>query len=409
MIFFNVKSSETVMTLVQKLAKSYTLGVETVPLSDSVGRITAEEIYATDDLPLFNRSTVDGYAVKSLNCHGVSETIPAIFSLKGRVKMGEECLLTINDQETVYVPTGGFLPQGSDAVVMIEDSELFDDTTVALGRPVADGDNIILKGSDIKDGERLFPKNHRLSSVDIGVLSSMGICKVKVLKKPVVTIISTGDEIKDITEPKKSGEIYDINGYVLNSMLLEDQIVIGGRMIVRDDYDELFDTVNDSLESSDIVLISGGSSVGTRDFTNAVIDNLPDSKKLTQGISIKPGKPTIMATSREKLIVGLPGHPVSSIIVYKVFVENYIRGIQGQSVKREQFSGVLSENLHSAPGKTTYQMVTLSGDISALEVKPLYGKSGMITLLKSAHGYIEIPDFREGLNAGERVKGYYIG
>lgn len=409
MKFFSVKSSSETREILGNLAERYTLSTEDVGLINSIGRVTAKDIYASENLPSFNRSTVDGYAVRSLDCHGASDTIPSIFNLIGKVEMGKECLQSINNQETIYVPTGGAVPDGANAVIMIEDSEVFDESTVALSKAVADGDNIIKKGSDINRGDKLLPGNHKITPIDIGVLSSMGISKVSVYRQPVVTIISTGDEIRDVLEKKQSGEIYDINGYVLNGMLNELGVVIEEKVIVRDDYEKLYNTVRCALNRSDLILISGGSSVGTRDFTNKVIDSLPESKKFVEGISIKPGKPTIVATSGQKLIVGLPGHPVSSIVVYKVFIESYIRRLLNLPQKNEEFFGTLTENIHSSPGKTTYQMVELIGDLSNVKIKPIFGKSGMITLLQYAHGYIEIPDHKEGLEAGELVKGYYIG
>ncbi len=400
--FFKVKSRDEVLNILRKEAGTNPLDTVEVSTIDSMGRISSKDVICREDVPAFNRSTVDGYVIISRESHGATESIPAILELKGSIDMGTIPTCDIKPSETLYIPTGGMLPVSGDGVVMIEDTEQFDESSVAIMKSITSGENVIHKGDDIKESDVAIKKNQKVRFMDIGILSALGLDKVTVYKKPVVTIISTGDEIINISDDAKMGQIYDINGNVLKNLVEESGGVVIHRAIIRDDYTELFEAVKSATNNSDIVFISGGSSVGTRDFTYDVIKNLKNSEIFAQGISIKPGKPTIIGRGNGKMIFGLPGHPVSSIVIFKEFVDFYIRNLLFQPPKQENFTGTLTANIHSAPGKTTYQMVNIDG----LKINPKYGKSGMISLLANADGYIVIDRDKEGLNAGELVKGF---
>ncbi|MGL1891495.1 MAG: molybdopterin molybdotransferase MoeA [Spirochaetaceae bacterium] len=409
MKFFNVKSQTEVLDILSNLAVEYSLGSEKIATKFTLGRILSESVLSGADVPSFNRSTVDGYAIVSSESHGATDSIPGIIDLVGTIEMGKEVNYDIKKSETMYIPTGGMLPDSADGVIMIEDTELLDDNTVCLKKSIAIGDNIIYKGDDIKNNTTALPKFKKITALDIGVLSALGITEVSVFKKITVSIFSTGDEIIDIDQVISLGQIYDINSYVLENLVTESGGLVINKQIIPDDYDSLFNAVNRAADDSDIVLLSGGSSVGTRDYTYDVINSLENSKIDVQGISIKPGKPTIIGKGKGKLIIGLPGHPVSSIIVYKAFIDIYMRRLLHQPDKKIDFIGTLTQNIHSSPGKTTYQLITLKEDETGYKVVPKYGKSGMISLLASATGYIIIDDFKEGLNSGEIVKGYFLG
>lgn len=408
MKFFNVKDQDQVTHILKDLGKDYQLERESVGINEAIGRVAASPVCATADVPAFNRSTVDGYAVISTDSHGATESIPALVDLKGIIEMGTEVTASIGTSETMYVPTGGMLPKAADGVVMIEDTEKLDDLTIGLMKSIAQGANVIYRGDDIKEGATILEVNKKISALDIGALSAQGIASVEVWCRPKVTVISTGDEIIPVEATIELGQIYDINGYVLEQLLVESGGSLVKHRIVKDDYECLFEAVSTAADVSDVVLLSGGSSVGTRDYTYDVIKNLPDSQMFVQGIAIKPGKPTIIGRGKGKLIVGLPGHPVSSIMVYKAFVDYYMRQLLGQPNLQADFVGSLTENVHSAPGKTTYQMISIEGDAFDLNLTPVHGKSGMISLLTRAQGYIVIESHQEGLNKGTKVAGYRL-
>ncbi len=409
MKFFNVKSPTEVKAILREINTKQQLGSEIVHTLDAVNRVISKEIISRENVPEYNRSTVDGYAIISTQSHGATESIPSIMSITGSVSMGVLTSLEVGKSEAVYVPTGAMVPKNADGIIMIEDCEILDERTIGLMKPISTGENIIFKGDDIKSGDLVLNKGKKISHLDIGVLAALGQREIEVYKKPVITIISTGDEIIDIDKEKKDGEIFDINGNVISSLLISSGAALNKKIIVKDDYEKLYNAVLESKEQSDIIIISGGSSVGTLDFTFDVINNLDNSTVHVEGISIKPGKPTIIATSNNTLVVGLPGHPLSSIIIYKAFIDFYIGLLLKQKINQRTFKGILKQNVHSSPGKTTYQLIEIEESSSGIEITPIYSKSGMISLLAKAHGYIVIDEHREGIKAGEVVKGFRFG
>lgn len=408
MDFFNVVSVEEARRRVMNVFKDYTFEREAISLLESTNRILGEDIVSQIDVPEFNRSTVDGYAIKSKESHGASESMPSLFNIIGEVHMGEISKYNIKSGEAVYVPTGGMVPEGADGMVMIENTEKLDESTLMVYKSISFNENMILKGDDIKIGEIALKRGRRITPEAIGVLAALGISQVKVYKKPRFYIISTGDEIIDLDEKLEMGKIRDINSYALNSLIIRLGGEVVGRSIVRDDYSLLRDEVEKAIEISDIVLISGGSSVGTRDYTAKVIDSFNGKGVFVHGISIKPGKPTIAGEGEGKLIFGLPGHPVSSIIVFKVLVEYYIRQKMGIIDFIPKTKAVMDFNFPSSPGRETYQMVKLKEKDGKLYATPNFGESGMITLLADADGYIVIKSYEEGIYKGEEREVYLL-
>ena len=263
----------------------------------------------------------------------------------------------------------------------------------------------MLLGEDIKIGEIILKKGDKITPENVGVLASMGIYEVPVFKKLKFSIISTGNELVGEGEPYTKGKIRDINSYAL-SLGIEKFGVIVEKKIVKDDYSILLEEVKKSVDISDIVLISGGSSAGNYDYTKDVILELDDSEVFIHGISIKPGKPTIVGRVGEKLIFGLPGHPISSIVVFNVIVKKLVEKLYSITEKENFYYGELSHNIHTTPGRTTYQMVgrRLEGD--KIVIDPIFGKSGMITLMTKSNGYIILNKSIEGLEKGSIVKVY---
>lgn len=377
---------------------------EEVSLIHADGRILGEDIYAPFDIPEFNRSTVDGYAVCSKDTFGVSESLPVFLDVIGNVEMGEEAKQSIKSGQAVYVPTGGMIPQGADAVIMIEHVENLDEQTIAVYHPVAPGENRIVQGEDFKKEQLMLEKGRRLGPQDIGALAAMGISKVSVFQRPKVAIISTGDEIVPPSEEIAIGQIRDINTYSLGALIEEFGGQITKRLLVKDCYNILKDRLESVLEDNDIILLSGGSSVGFKDMTAKVIDSLGEPGAFVHGVAVKPGKPTIIGKIKDTAVFGLPGHPVSAMIVCRIFVGHLIKNMLSmEKLKEVQREAICLENIHSAPGKETYQMVEIKEKGESIYVKPVYGKSGAISTLTRADGFIKIGTNQEGVNKGDKV------
>jgi len=403
MDLFNVISVEKAKELIDENFKLEPES-EYIDLMDSLERVIYHDIISEINVPHFRRSTVDGYAVNSKDVAGASESIPAIMDYKGEVLMGKEPNTNISfPGECVYIPTGGMLPDGADSVVMVEYSERMDSDTVLLNKPNAYGENVVEIGEDIGKGECIIKKGKKIRSYEIGVMSSLGMDKVQVCKKPKIAVISTGDEIVDPKAEPKMGEVRDINSYVMEAFALEDGCEPINYGVIRDDFELLRDTVNKAIDEADIILISGGSSVGKKDVTIKVINSLGEPGVLVHGIAIKPGKPTIIGKVKDKIIFGLPGHPLSAAIVYKIMVKYCIDKLKGFT--EEVFPTVCSFgiNYHSAKGREEYLPVTLAWKENEIIASPVLSKSGIISGFSKAYGFVKIDKNLEGIRQGEKV------
>lgn len=406
MEFFKVISVEEAKYILEN-EFSYKLGCESMKILQCVGRICFEDIKAHNNIPQFRRSTVDGYAVNSRDVLGASESMPSLMELKGEVLMGQTPPTNITySGECLYIPTGGMIPEGSDSVVMVEYSEKLCDNTILINLAVANGDNVIQVGEDISINDIVIRKGERIRPYEIGVLASLGINEVLVYKKPKVAIISTGDEVVPLTTEPSLGEVRDINTYLLWSSILEDGAEPVSYGIIKDNYESLKATVDRAIEDCDIVLISGGSSVGKKDQTLGVINSYEDGGVLVHGIAVKPGKPTLIGRVGNKIVFGLPGHPLASSIIYKILVKNYINMLMKHSEKIYGTSAVMSINYHKAKGREEYLPVSLEELEGKIIAKPVFGKSGLISVFSNAWGYIKIEKNMEGIKEGEEVQVY---
>jgi len=402
--FFKVKTIEKVLEYRTKFAPMET---EEVPLTDLMGRILAEDIHSDIDLPDFPRSIMDGFAVRGGSTFGASEGNPAYLVVKGAVAMGESSNFSVGPGEAVRISTGGMLPAGTDSVVMVEHTEAIDDTTIEVYRSVAPGQNMVTVGEDIKRGEAILPAGQPIRPQETGLLAALGRQKVGVYKRPVVGIISTGDEIVPVSEVPGPGQIRDVNTYTLMSQVVGLGAVAVPFGIVGDDYDALLAASARALDRCDLVLVSGGSSVGVRDFTIDVISAMEDSAVLFHGISISPGKPTILASVQNKQFWGLPGHVVSAMVVFsrivKPFIE-YISGMGDDARKEIRLPARLSRNVASAQGRVDFVRIRLFQENGANWAEPVLGKSGLISTMVKADGLIEIGMNTEGLDEGTEVE-----
>ncbi|UII55808.1 molybdopterin molybdotransferase MoeA [Cytobacillus spongiae] len=403
MKFFQVKSVEETFRLIDEQIEPLTEKV-TKPLFEVLHFVLAEDVEVKENLPNFRRSTVDGYAVKAKDTFGASESMPGFLTLAGEVSMGEQPKNSLGTGEGMYVPTGGMLPDGSDAVIMIENSEDLGGL-LNIYRQTAPGENVISVGEDLKQGQVLLKKGTRLRAQELGALASQGILEVPVFRKPVIGYLSSGDEIVPMeTKELASGEIRDLNGMTIGALVTEwgYDFLYGG--IVKDDREELEERAREMLETTDCLILSGGSSVGTKDYSVDVIQSLGSPGVFVHGISVKPGKPTILSAANRKPIIGLPGHPASAMIIFHLFGKAILHRLSGLASTEKQLSyAIVTKNIPSAPGRTDYVRVRLFEQEKQWFAEPIFGKSGLISTLVKSDGMIEISSQSEGVQKGEKV------
>ena len=376
---------------------------EQAPLLDAAGRLLARDVVSPVDLPGFARSTMDGYAVRAADTFGASDSLPALLTVAGEVGMGEVAQIDLPKHSCVRVATGSMLPAGADAVVMVELTEEIDDTTMAVLRPVAPGENVVVADEDAARGEVLLTGGRLLREHDIAALAAVGMPDVEVSVGPRVGIISTGDELVDVGAAPAPGQVRDMNSYALHAAAR----LAGARPeilgIVRDDYASLAQAMRDALGRVDMLIVSGGSSIGTRDFAREAIDSLGRPGVLVHGIAVKPGKPTIIAVADGVPVFGLPGHPVSCLTVFRLLVEPAIaRWMGGRLVSRELVARI-GANVASAAGREEYVSVRIARRDGETWADPIFSKSALISGLASADGTIRIPAGTEGVQKGDVV------
>ncbi|NLZ24996.1 MAG: molybdopterin molybdotransferase MoeA [Clostridiales bacterium] len=373
------------------------MGHEEIDLVSACGKILYEDIKADIDVPHFSRSTVDGYAVLSRDTTGSTASVPAMLKKAGAVEMGKGTNLKISRGEAVYVPTGGALPEGADSVSMIEDSEDFIDF-VAIYKALAVNENVITKGFDIKEGDTIIKKGEILSARHLGVAAACGRTKVKVFKPLRFAVISSGDELIEPSITPETGKIRDINSYLLSSAVIETGGVITFHKRIKDSEEELKNALSDALEASDVVLLSGGSSVGRGDLTAKMIKEMGEI--LCHGIAVKPGKPTIIAKAQNKAVIGLPGHPMAAYMMFTVLFDKALERKGKKVIAKSEI------NFPSGEGKTALYPVKLKNIDGELKAMPLFSKSGMISTLSEADGFAVIEDKAEGVLKGALLTVY---
>lgn len=399
--FFKVMDLPGVLALAGEFPPVCT---EDVSLLESFNRVLGTDVKSDIDIPDFSRSTMDGYSVCASSTFGASEANPAYLNIIGTVGMGERPSFPVRVQEAAKISTGGMMPDGSDAVVMVEHTDTLDDTTLEVYKSVAPGQHMIEVGEDIKKGSTILVKGRKIRAQEFGLLAALGRQTVTVYKKPTVGIISTGDEIVSVEETPGPGQIRDMNSFTLSALVQKAGGTANRYGIVRDNYESLYEKSVLALSQCDMVLISGGSSVGARDFTTAVLSAIPDSVILVHGISISPGKPTILAKTGKKAFWGLPGHVVSAMVVFQVIVKPFIQQISGLMPQPKwKIPAVLTRNVSSAQGRTDFIRVRLIQKDGVVLAEPILGKSGLINTMVKADGLIEIGINTEGLDKGSPV------
>ena len=397
----HVKTPEEVLALIDQefttVAES-----ELVSLSSAIDRCLAEDITATEYVPDFDRSTVDGYAVRARDTFGCTDSIPAILPLQAEVLMGQGAEFQLNPEECVAVPTGGAVPKGADSVVMVEYTEDYGDGTIGVSKAAAPGQNMIFRGDDVFPGKVILHKGRVLSSQDIGAMAAIGRVQVPVVKRLTVGVISTGDELVPPDVIPGPGQVRDVNSPMLEAMLGCFGVNVINYGIVVDNEALLSEKVTKAVTECDAVLLSGGSSVGVKDAACRIIESM--GSILLHGIAIKPGKPTILGKAGVKPLVGLPGHPVAAYFITKLFVLPLLSKLMGKQEETYTVTAKITESVSANHGRAQYHCCRLERRDGILYAYPIRGKSGLITTLAGADGYFCIDRDCEGLPQGAEIQ-----
>ena len=398
--FFQLISSTEFLELFSRFQP---LDAAQIPLADAADRVLAEDITSPEPLPPFSRSTMDGFAVRARDVFGCSESEPAMLTIVGEIAMGSSGLdITLKPGQTARIWTGGALPAKADGVVMVEYTRLLDEDTVEIFRPVAPGENVIRAGEDFESDQIVLRRGRQLRPQDLGVLAGLGITTVSVYRQPRVAILSTGDELVPPDQRPGPGQIRDINSTTLAALVRETGAIPKQLGIIEDSFDDMLAACREALADADMVLLSGGSSVGRRDFTLQVLEELQSSELLAHGVAIRPGKPTILASVGNKALFGLPGHVTSAIVVFHLFVRPLLRLFSGLPVDHglQQIQAITTQQIPSVIGREEYVRVQLrrqEPDLPPLAT-PVYGKSGLLSPLVKADGLLVIDKDSEGLD-----------
>lgn len=401
--FLTLQPVDRILELTQEFTP---LGTETLLLSECFGRVLAQDFSAPENLPGFARATMDGYAVRARDTFGASEGAPALLTCIGECPMGQETILSIAPGQTARIWTGGMLPQGADAVVMLEYARKIGKSEVELTLPAAPLDNIVTADEDAAAGQILLPKGHTLRPQEIGLMAAFGCETVTVHKKPRVAIISSGDEVVPINQCPMPGQVRDINSHTLSALVT----AAGGQArllgIAGDNMETLTTLLRDALAWADVILVSGGSSAGQRDYTVHALQAV-GAEILAHGVAIRPGKPLIMARKERQSLWGLPGHAASALLCAEVFIRPLLRklsGAQERQIWNKTLKAVLDRSVASAQGRRDYIRARLStGPDGTLTATPVMGKSGLIAALVEADALIICPEDQEGLAADQVV------
>jgi molybdopterin molybdotransferase len=376
---------------------------ETVPLSAALHRVPARPVTAPHALPGFARSTVDGYAVRAADTYGVSDGLPGYLQVTGAVLMGTEPDVTVGPGTVASMPTGGVLPRGADAVVMIEYTQEAMPGTIEVVRAVAPGDGVVRADEDAAPGAELVPAGRPLRAQDLGMLAAAGVTEVAVHTRPRVTVLSTGDEVvPPDTAALRPGQVRDASAVALAGLVTEagGEPVPGG--IVPDDAAALESALRAALASSDLIVISAGSSVGARDETAGVVRGLGPPGIWCHGLAIRPGKPTLLAECGGVPIIGLPGNPRSALVIFRLLGIPLVRLVGGCTTPPPEpaVRARLARDLASATGRLDVVQVRVRDGVAT----PVFGLSALLSVLTAADGFVVVPEEATGLDAGAEVE-----
>lgn len=402
--FFNVlPPGEALSTLLDRLNPS--VRVEIVPTAKALGRVAAEDVVSSENLPPYPRSSMDGYSVRARDTFGASESLPAYCDVVGEAPMGMEPKIVLSTGQAAVAYTGGMLAKGADAVVMVENTQHVGTDAVEILKPVAPGENVIRVGEDVETGDVVISRGRLIRPQDVGVLFGLGITKVRVARRPRVAIVSTGDELVPPGQSPRPGQVRDINSYTVASLVRDAGGVPGPIRVTPDDYEAQHKAALEGTEQADILVFSAGSSVSSRDMTARVLNDLGPPGVLVHGIAHKPGKPTIVALVDGRPAFGLPGNPASAMVVFGILVRPVIHALMGRA-EHLVTTGVparLAKDIRSAAGREDHVQVKLIEGEGGILADPVFGKSGLISTLVEADGTVVVPLDEGGLYAGAEV------
>jgi molybdopterin molybdotransferase len=410
--FFNVLPPDEAREL---LVENTTIRTspEVVSTYQALRRVTSSAIYAPHDLPSFNRSTMDGYAVRAADTFGASETLPAVLSVIGEVAMGREAEITLGAGESVEIHTGGMIPEKANAVVQVEHTQVVGTGDMGQGvfeievyKPVSVGQNLLIAGEDVQESSEVLAAGHVLRAQDIGGLLALGVTEVRVVKKPEVAIMATGDEIVDPSNSLEPGQVRDINSYTIGSLVEQSGGSADLLGVVADDFDSLYEAASLAVRDHDMLVITAGSSVSVRDMTVKVIDRLGKPGVLLHGVATRPGKPTVLGAVDGKPILGLPGNPVSAMVQFMLLGVPVVYRLQGvlNIPRRGLVWARISRNVASESGREDFIPARLRESNEGFTADPVFGKSNLIYTLVNADGLLRVPINKAGLEAGEWVE-----
>lgn len=401
-----IPPAEALEILIRSLPPDRQIDSERIPTEAALGRVLTAEVVAESPLPPFRRSTVDGFAVRARDTYGASPSLPAYLRLIGEIPMGAAAGLKIGAAEAAVVHTGGMLAEGADAVVMLEDTRLIDAGEIEVYRAVALGQNVLEAGEDVQPGEVVLQAGSRLRPQEIGGLMALGITEVRVARKPRVGIISTGDEVVEPAAEALPGQVRDVNSYTLSGLVEQAGATAVRRGIIGDQMAAIRTVVARAQQQDDLVIVTAGSSVSARDVTSQIFDQLAPPGVLVHGVAIKPGKPTILANAAGVPLIGLPGNPVSALVIAGLFVTpviRYLLGMRGPQLSAS-LNARMTTNVSSETGREDYLPVRLQMGSDGMQAEPVYGRSNLIFTLVRADGLVRIPPAATGLAAGELVQ-----
>ncbi len=380
---------------------------EILPIDQCVGRVLALAIKSTVDVPGFVRSSVDGLAVRASDTFGASDSLPAMLSHVGTVQMGQIPAFAIGPGECASVPTGGAIPEGADAMVMIEHVEQPGGTLCLVNRAAAPGDHLVRRGDDLQTGQTILPAGHRVRTGDIGTFAALALDRIPVIAKPRVAILSTGDELVPVGQTLLPGQVHDINSPALAALVRQAGGEANLRGIIPDQLDRLDLALKKAVSDCDLVLVSGGSSVGEKDHLQAAIAAQGQPGILFHGLAVKPGKPTLAGVADGRILLGLPGHPLAAWFMAYLLARPLILALQGAPPAGPDIViARTTSRIPSNTGRESILPVRLAGqpdEPGSYSAEPIFTKSGLITVLSKCDGFIRIERDREGLEAGTLV------
>ena len=400
--FLKIIDCDEATDIIQKLFdENFTSCSEEIQVNDAYGRILFEDVYSRMDYPPFDKALKDGFAIVASDSFNASEESPNTLDVIDFLEAGSVSDKEVEPGKCIEISTGAAMPKGSQAVVMVEYAEKFDDKVNILttATPLQD---VAKKGSDIEEGNLILKKGDLLTPGKIGVLLSQGFETMEVYKKPTVGVVSSGNEITLQGEELSFGKIYDVNGGMIKNSVIScggDAHFLG---VMRDDYTEVKSKIVDCLDEVDVLLCSGGTSAGLGDVLKHVLEEL--GEVYVHGISVQPGKPTIVGVIDGKIVIGLPGNPVSALMIFNAFIAENLTKLSGidKNFELNVVKGKLTKRIHSQVGRMQYQLVKVDGN----DVHPIFKDSGAIFSLSTADGYVKIPKLVELVDEGEDVEVY---